>query len=324
MIPLDAAFVQANGREATELAIRRIVCSIKFEWQKHSHTLKLCGPDMPYHSGDPYLSGFLQRFKHGLRMVDIQTFHSDEGLFDLCFEDSWSGYFIANRIRDQPADEDLVLIHLDDHTDMMPTLLERTDSAIVDCMLGTQFDAAEPGDWERSIHSGCIGIGNFVTPLYYSRHRVHVRHLNNKGPIEQRPVEIFQDSIAYAPIPDMRFAAIRKGDAVTGGGAGTYGVTNDAWSVFEDFPLGKTLVHIDLDYLVNDFDGNARGAAYRPDDSLVRAGRDKLSRFFDALNHVGRPIDRWIVGTSPGFCSALHWQWMLREIENHIAACQGR
>jgi hypothetical protein len=325
VIPLDPAFIRVHGREATESAIRRIVCSVKFEWLEQSHALRLRGPDMPYHSGDPYLEAFLQGFKQGLRIGDIVAFHSHEALFDLCFEDSWSGYFIADRIRDQRTEEAVVLIHLDDHTDMMSTLLTSTNGAIGDCMLGTQFDPAKRRDWEQSIHSGCVGIGNFITPLYYSRHRVHVRHLNSKGPIQQLPVEVFREPVRYALIPDMEFAGLRKGDAVTEAGAGTYGVATDARSILADLPLGKTVVHIDLDYLVNDFDGNARGAAeYRPDDSLALAGRDKLDRFFEALNRADCPVDRWIVGTSPGFCSALHWPWMLREIENHIAARQAR
>ena len=324
MIPLNPGFVRAHGRQATEALIRRIVCSVKFEWPEQSHVLKLCGPDTPYHGGDPHLRAFLQGYNEGLRLDEIESFHSHERHFDLCFEDSWTGYFIANRIRGQRPREDLVLLHLDDHTDMMPTLLERAAGKLRDCMLGTAFDVAESRDWERSIHSGCVGIGNFITPLYYSRHRTHVRHLNNKGPISPAPVEVFHDSLQHDLIPGLQFAGLRKGDRVTGTGAGSYAVASDPHAVLADLPSGKTLVHIDLDYLVNDFDGNARGGEYCPDERLVGAGRCKLERFFEELTRVGRSIDSWIVGTSPGFCCALHWPWMLREIGNHIAAYQPR
>jgi hypothetical protein len=324
VIRLDPARLKLHGREATESAIRRMVCSVKFEWLESLNELQLRGPDMPYHSADPHLQPSLAQFARGMRMSDIMAFRTSEAHFDLCFEDSWSGYFIADRIKGQAPIEDLILVHLDDHTDMMPTLLTRSAGAIHDCMLGTVFDPASREDWERSIHSGCVSIGNFITPLYYSKHRVHVRHLNNQGPVTARPVDVFRESLRYDLVPDLEFAGLRRAEALTQSGAGTYGVASDARSILADLPPGKIIVHFDLDYFVNDFNGNARAGDYRPDDSLAIAGREKLTRFFDAVKHLDRPIDRWIVGTSPGFCSALHWSWLLHEIDENIAIRQTR
>lgn len=322
MILLDPSYLRMYGREETEILLRRLVCSVKFELLEAANAVRLLGPDMSYHSVDPYLPEVLQRYMHTVSLRDVMAYRSHERYYDFCFEDSWSGYFIADRLRQQSAEEDLVLVHLDDHTDMMPTLLRRNDGILSDPMLGSRFDPAADADWEASIHSGCVSIGNFITPLFYSKHKVHVRHLNNRGPRECEPVEVFQASFRYDLIPKVEFAGLRMNESEQRSRAGTYAVGSCARRILANLPEGKIVIHIDLDYFINDFNGNPRSGDYIPEGSIVEAGRRKLNLFFDALQAVKPKVDRWIVATSPGFCSACHWDWLLREIEENIRKFQ--
>ena len=85
-----------------------------------------------------------------------------------------------------------------------------------------------------------------------------------------------------------------------------------------------TIVHIDLDYFINDFNGASRGPGYIPSPALRTMAAVKLDRFFVALAKADIQVDRWIIATSPGFCSAYHWEWLLREIERNIEEYEGR
>ena len=61
-IPLEPSFLQEHGREATNQALRRIVCSVKFELTQGANAFRLLGPEMSYHDVDPHLGGGLAKF----------------------------------------------------------------------------------------------------------------------------------------------------------------------------------------------------------------------------------------------------------------------
>src|SRR5262249_21144898 len=130
--------------------------------------------------------------------------------FDLCLEDSWSGYFVSERLRTAPGDDDLVFIHLDHHTDMMPSLLECRDNGLFDGIAGRPFDVHDGQHWVRAIANGAIGIGTFVTVLFHLRNRLHVRHVNNYATSDYSTYEVERSARRYAEIPGREFACVRK------------------------------------------------------------------------------------------------------------------
>jgi len=262
----------------------------------------------------------LRDFDKNSAVVDICSYRSSRNLFDLCLEDSWSGYFIADHLRCLAPQEDIVLIHLDDHTDMMPTLLARHGDDLMDLAAGRTFDPARREDWETAIRSGSVSIGNFLTPLYYSANNVHVLHLNNSPDSGYQPQYVSRESRRYDLIPTEVFAGVEKRGPGTGGHAGTYVGGADAASLLRSVPPGRVLVHIDLDYFINDFNGNVGQHREIADSDLVFAAWQKMNAFFDALNTFVPSVERWIIATSPGFCSARHWRWLLRELEVRIEA----
>ncbi len=66
---------------------------------------------MSYHEADPHLGKRLEEM--GMKPCDILSYASRSGRIDLCFEDWWTGYFIAERFGNKRRD-DLTIIHLDD------------------------------------------------------------------------------------------------------------------------------------------------------------------------------------------------------------------
>ncbi len=301
-----------------ESALRSIVRSVKFELPEAGSSVRLLGPDMSYHAVDPYLAKVLPSFKENMGLDDILFFKSQGTLYDLCFEDSWSGYFIAEQLCKLGSEKDLVLIHLDDHMDMMPTLLVRSEEGLTDPATGRLFDPAASKDWDTAISSGCVSIGNFITPLYYSGHNIHVRHLNNTNDSSYQLRDVKRQSVCYELIPNKQFAAICKTDSECRDKVGSYLEGSSPEQVLKSIPQGCVIIHIDLDYFINDFNGNPRTGNYVPDPDMVITARHKINQFFDTLCRLAPLVDRWIIATSPGFCSAYHWHWLLAEIEENI------
>jgi hypothetical protein len=277
--------------------------------------VRLLGPDMTYHQVDPYLP---QRLKEmGVDRGEILSYISSTERMDICFEDSWTGYFIAERFRKSQSGIDLTIIHLDDHTDMMPTLLCVSGDRLTDPTSGAPFDPRCSGNWVSAIHSGAINIGNYMTALYYSGSHVHIRHLNN-APEQSQSCWILRDRRQYELIPAKQFASIAKLNSSGPDIVGSYCAASSPEEVLNRYRSDWTIIHIDLDYFINDFNGASRGADYRPDPALRTKAEGKLERFFDALAKSGIKADRWMIATSPGFCSAFHWEWLLSEIRRKI------
>jgi hypothetical protein len=319
-IPLDPSFLRLHGRQETETELRRIVCSVGFELLEEENSVRLLGPEMSYHQADPYLRARLHEMSLGTE--DILSYISRNDRIDFCFEDSWTGYFIAERFEKRRRDEALTIIHLDDHTDMMATLLCLSGDRLVDPTNGDPFDPRCCGDWRSAIYSGAINIGNYMTPLYYSGNRIHIIHLNN-SPESTDLRWISRQPCQYKLIPEKQFATIARIDSPHADIVGSYRADSSAEKISCENSSNWVIVHIDLDYFINDFNGASRGPDYAPDPVLRTRAAEKLDRFFVALANADISVDRWIIATSPGFCSAYHWVWLLSKIEENIGKYEG-
>jgi hypothetical protein len=325
VIPLNARLIDRCDRREIEKAIREIVRNVRFEFLEQECAIRLLGPDMYYHAFDPYLPAALKRFDSRIDVDDILSYRSQGDLFDLCFEDSWSGYLIADELSRTRHKDHLVIIHLDDHTDMMSTLLEFShEGALVDPTTGKPFDPKSPASWEASIYSGSVSIGCFVTPFYFGDWRTHVRHLNNAAGEPTRSCGVIKRPSGYGLIPRKRFAAVQLGHANEATNAGSYVVSSDCEEILDTLPCGRVIVHVDLDYLINDFNGNPGDRTYIPTPAVIEKGRRKLNHFFDALHARPVNVERWIIATSPGFCSACHWERLLNAFTEKIHVYNNR
>lgn len=320
-IPLDPSFLRIHGRERTEAELRRVVCSVKFELLEQANAFRLLGPEMSYHLVDPHLAEALKKVDAGLTLADILSYQSSTERFDLCLEDSWTGHLIARRFSKQGQRDDLVLIHLDDHADMMPTLLCESRDTLIDPTSGATFDPTSANDWEAAIYSGAVNIGNFITPFYYSGCNIHVRHVNNSIECDELCF-VSREPCRYELIPGKWFAAIGKSNSYRPESVGTYMAGSNPDKVLDGTPRAWTLIHIDLDYFINDFNGASRGENYAPDPGLRTNAKRKMDRFFQSLARLNPAVDRWLIATSPGFCSAIHWEWLLSDVESRIREFQ--
>ncbi len=318
MILLDPHVLRGVSPANVRRRLQRIVRANRFEIDHAACGFRILGPDVSYHSNDPFLEAGLTYLRRDRRLDDALSFHARTPAFDLCLEDSWSGYFVAEWLHASPAAGDLVFVHLDHHTDMMSSLLERRGGTLVDPTDERPFDPGAAADWRKGIAAGSIGIGSFVTTLFELPRQVHVRHINNYTSSDYATYRVVRSVRTFRELPGRAFACIRKRRDDPPGAVGTYRGGCDAGRVLAGLPAGRTVVHVDLDYLINDFNGNEPDAGWAPAPGARDDAARKLDRFFAALRLAGRAVDRWIVAASPGFCSASHWPWLFESLEERI------
>jgi hypothetical protein len=316
-ILLDESAVKSIEDKSLDFAIMRIVKSSRWSFNRESLELSVYGPGCQHHRADGELASVLRKFEQGRAFDAPLMFTTTKQSFDLCLEDNWTGMFVARELAHWDEQEPLILVHLDDHTDMMPTLLEQYGNNFVDPLTNKAFNPAVPEDWQAAIGSGAITIGSYITALYHLQREVHVRHLNNFATSRHGCFPVFSGRERFHLLPARRFAAIRKR---TQGGPdclGSYLGGPNAGQVLANLPPGRLIVHIDLDYFINDFNGNIGTQPLSIVDMREQASR-RMDDFFRALKGMARPIERWIVATSPGFCAARHWEWLLDKLTTAI------
>lgn len=289
----------------------------------HDHLrLEYSGPDLSHHRADPDLGAVeFCRSADGFDLAgaDYANFHVSLPEFDLCLEDSWTGYFISRLLANSRSRDSLVLIHLDDHTDMMPTLLSLDSNGMRDPSTARPFDPCDPEDWLPAIQSGAIGIGSWLTGLFYLPHQVHVRHLTHGyNRVDDGAQTVVPCITTTSLLPHARFAAIDRKAHSESGALGTYRSGADPHKLLDDLPEGRVMVHVDLDYFINDYNGNVGAQPPLPTKRLRNRGCARLRVFLDAMQHHGTCVERWLVGTSPGFCSIRHWCMLLAALAEAI------
>ena len=85
-----------------------------------------------------------------------------------------------------------------------------------------------------------------------------------------------------------------------------------------DMPRGRVFVHVDLDYFINDFNGNIGQIPVLSDAQLRQRAQQLLDDFVAGLREKNIQVERWIIATSPGFCAAKHWAWLLEKLREVI------
>lgn len=321
---IDAAAAAHLSDAEIRDAVLPLIRSNIYRVDQRRQALEIDGPDVSHQVIDPDLEA-------GLRWLGIRSdaqsrlnFREERQRFSLALEDSWCGVFLARHLATLRDDEPLTIIHLDDHTDMMSTLLaieSDADGSLVlqDPLSGAAFDPASPADWHSAIASGAISIGSFLTPFFALDRIVEVFHL--KADLEKA------ESFAVAPqatshelLARYRFHAIELANIADGANTKRlYRRSNDANELLAQLAEGRrAAIHIDLDYFLNDYNGNAWQVGEIDMVAMHKCALERLDHFFSALDRSGVSIACWMIGVSPGFCSARHWRFLIEQIERRI------
>ena len=261
---------------------------------------------------DPALALGLAWWGRGVTLGSMWSASWREGrimtsLFDTWTLLSWSEWL--TRVPPEMAAE-VVILHVDDHRDLgSPRLLVR-DFALVDAITGDDVRLGEPASVRRAIESGAIGMGSFMTPYLLAFPNAQVRHLCQPPKMQANVVRRFDftrspDTLLH---PGAERLMIEFGTTAPALGSGYIG-TNDAQTWSHGIEGRPVLLHIDMDYFNNRYDGDSewhlRTARLDPD---LPAMLSKVDELINALAASKTRIEDVAIAYSPGFFPAEHWE----------------
>ena len=285
-------------------------------------------PSSPYgnYEYDSDLRKGLTWWEEGTRVRDIPIAHRflTKGL--LAIEDQWmplSWSHCFSKLGYIPSE--LVLLHIDDHQDMMsPRLGQRLDGELVDYITGNEVSFLSTSTIKEAILSGAIGKGSIITPLAWVTEKIHIRHLsyrkNNNKFFHIKKINI-EDEI-LSSLNNRIALHLENINADHLDLESNYVATNDVTEWVQNLPNNvPILVHIDMDYFNDRYDGNSHWQEEnkRCHNPAFLEQQEKLNSIFDILSQKGisSKIIDFSIGISSGFFPSEFWEPMIETLLHH-------
>ncbi|MHC8378401.1 hypothetical protein ACYZT3_21075 [Pseudomonas sp. MDT1-16] len=276
--------------------------------------LALDWSDDPYRYVDPRLTEGLSWWGGDLRYQDMAAARKRKGRVLLSLNDTWTLESWSEWLAKNPAHPDITVLHVDDHKDLgAPRLFERADGW-VDPIKGQAVNLHQPDTVRNAIMSGALGMGSFLTPFLHYAPATDVRHLC-QGP---KCVGTVDSVIKLELLADTLLSPteFRPGVSLVpdenGAGRGRYRFTDDLDAWLEGLEGGGTaiLLHIDMDYFCNRYDGDSDSVEHPcPLNCPLPEVLSRIDELTQALHRHGLVIrlEDIVIAFSPGFFPAEFW-----------------
>lgn len=232
-------------------------------------------------------------------------------LYDTWTLQSWSEWLSR---RPDAQTESVIILHVDDHRDLAAPRLFIESDGWVDAISGCPVDLRSPATVEAAILSGAIGMGSFLTPFLHACPHAEVRHLCQPPKVTRTQDYLIRTS----ELPDtlLRPGAPRPAiDLIPSPvqvGSGFYRATCEHTAWLENLGPGPILLHIDMDYFNNRYDGDShwRMRSSAGQDASEQEIQHQIAQLLAALRNSGASsrIEDVVISYSPGFFPAELWQ----------------
>lgn len=293
--------------------------------------IKLIFPDFLDFYVDSNLENGLSWWGSGLTVSDIPLAFRRERKFQLSLNDSWTLFswskWLSNHVEKVGFPSEVIILHVDDHDDLMSPRVFHEKSIWKDLITGQELDLLKPDSIKNSIESGAIGIGSFIVPLVHRIPKVHVRHLcatdysfTRRDLYLLQPILLAEDVI----FPDKNRLAVKLINRAENFSEtqNTYKVTANLDEWLHDLPSNvPILLHIDMDYFNNRFNGDSDWEIYTNNhDPSGEKLLSSIDLMFNALNQkqVMEKICDISIALSPRFFPSEFWQASVDLIHSHL------
>lgn len=281
-------------------------------------------PDYDSFYIDPKLQVGLDYVEKGFVAADIPKFYTRKKNYQFSFNDnwtlfSWSEWLLKRKNANQPVDN-VVIVHIDDHTDCMSPLVFKNGNKYIDPIINSDIKEDDPESIKNSILSGAISIGSFMPIFLHAFEQLELRHLNNTYRLTGKESWA---SIDKGFVLDEVFSINGQRPVVkfnkNTNSLCRYFVTDDLDKLLKDIPKdAPVLLHIDMDYFNNRFDGDSdwEQHSYRHDPDSI-AIQTKIEYVIKGILDVipRSQIDDITIAVSPGFFPAEFWQQSMELID---------
>lgn len=278
---------------------------------------------------DPRLEEGLRWFSDHLRVSDIHLGVRLEEGFQLSLDDGWTLLSWCSWLDERTsrtATGPLSVLHLDSHADLMSPRLSRAGDGWTDLMTGEPVDLRDPLSIVAAIRSNAIGIGSFIVPFVHEVPGLHLSHLCARGRMQTAPgvyalePVLGEDDRLFPGARRPRTEVRRAAD-----GRSRYHLSDDLGELLAAIPPGPVLLHIDMDYFNDRYDGRPDWRETERHDPAADAVLASVDRVFQSLaaSPVGERIEDVTVALSPGFFPAEHWEAAIDRVRQGVR-CLGR
>jgi hypothetical protein len=312
-IPLDRLPEEARARHGK---LRDYFCDKDADAVRDgdSWDLRLAWPDGEERHVDPDLGVGLQQWngiaREEMAMAQRRSGRVLRSLYDTWTLHSWSDWIARSGLR--PGNP-LTILHVDDHRDLGAPRLFQRGGGFADAITGQSFDLAKPDTVRAAIESGAVGMGSFLTAVLHRHPQADVRQLGQAPKVTSTVDCAFE--LGTQPDDLLEPGALRPSvtlrPTAAGTGPGRYRTTDDPESWAENVGPAPILLHIDMDYFNNRYDGDGdwreRPAILDPELDEVLLQVDRLTAALRDAGLVSR-IEDAVIAFSPGFFPAELWE----------------
>jgi len=246
--------------------------------------------------------------------------------FQLSFSDAWT-IFSWSEILSQHAGQisgEITVLHVDYHRDLMSPRLVRSKSKFFDILTGLEFDLMKPHTVSDAVRSGAIGMGSFIVPLLHLDHAITIRHLHPLDNVDEATFDLIPTILKdeLLAVGAQRPAVMLKpSTGAAKSDSKQYLMTRHLKNWLADIPKGTVLLHLDMDFFNNRFDGDSDrvNSNYKLEKPLTQVIA-QIDEIFSALESTGVAprLSDCSVSLSPGFFPAELWDASISRIEDHV------
>lgn len=284
--------------------------------------LQLSWPDEVERHVDPALEIGLRWWGRGVSLGSMWSAWWREGRIMTSLYDTWTLLSWCEWLARVPSSvtEKVVILHVDDHRDLGSPRLHLVNGELVDAITKEEVQLTNPLTVQRAIESGAIGMGSFMTPFLWQCPHATVRHLCQPPKMQADVQQIL--TLATAPDtlldPDSERLAIKFVEGATA--TEDYLGTSDTAVWSRSIEGRPALVHIDMDYFNNRYDGDSAWQLRSPRlDPDLPTMLSKVDDLINALAASKVIIEDVSIAYSPGFFPAEFWQPVDRYLRAGLA-----
>lgn len=313
-IPLGRLPLSSRDRHA---ALRNYFCDKDADARETSEgwELQLHWPDGDDRHVDPLLDEGLLWWGRDITRSTMAFARHRRGRVLTSLYDTWTLHSWSEQLelRGIELSERLIVLHVDDHLDLAAPRLIAEPGVFRDAITGQRVDLDRSDSVRNAIYSGAIGMGSFLTPFVHFARDLEIRHLR------QPPKTL--DTQSY------RMVCVTEPDTLLSPGAprpavhltpysgelprrNLYTVTCDLKTWLQDIGECAMLLHIDMDYFNNRYDGDSdwsqRADMHDPSIEQVLAKIDDVLEALRTFDHT--KIKDVVISYSPGFFPAEYWR----------------
>ncbi|MEO7214701.1 hypothetical protein [Mucilaginibacter sp.] len=267
---------------------------------------------------DPNLQTGLDWWDKNLLVKNMPLAIQKKSNYQLSLNDNWTLFAWANwlkrRTQKQQSIEKVIILHIDDHRDCMsPLLFLQKPGVYLDPLTNKQVTMNKPESILSAIESGAIAVGSFMPVFFHQMPNIEFRHLlpPHRLPTAYKAGEIKnyfeKDDLLCLNCdrPTMMFENHGHNQHI-------YCPTADLAVFLANIPPDvPVLLHVDMDYFNNRFDGDSDWKSHEfRHDPMAESVLLQVSEVFEAtLASVPRKqLEDITVALSPGFFPAEFWK----------------